>query len=152
MGAAVTSQPQFSASNYVLDYSIDLMHPDRFGQIMQRSGPNMAAFPEQGRTQVLNDLSACLNSGDPQLVQNYARHRQYAYLAIALFVLGPILFFLLLVSSENGYSFSWPFMIIAFVAGMILQCRVAARQRALGLQWRTDIVSKLQAKMAMTWR
>jgi len=141
------SQPQFSASTYVLDYSVNLLHPDRYGQIMQRNGPNLAAMPEQGRAQVINDMNACLTSGDPLLIQRYARSRQYQMLAFALFFLGPIVLMIAVISSESGAAV--PFMIIAFIAGFIILCRVGTQMRALGEQWRTGVVSKLREKLGV---
>lgn len=147
MGVGV-SNPQFTATNYVLDYSINLLHPDRYGQIMQRLGPNVNAFPAQAKNQVLSDFNECLTSANPAIVSEYSKYRNISYGAIALFIIGFVAFIVLIGADSDSSSFAWTIMVFFFIGGAIAMCVVNQKQRQLAEQWRAEIIGALQNKMA----
>eukprot|EP01083_Nonionella_stella_P231245 816717_1 len=145
------SNPQFDAVNYVLDYSINLLHPDQYGMIMERLGPNVNNFPAQGKNQVLSDFNECLSTANPQLVSEYHRLRQVMWGAVALFIIGFILFFVFMSAFTQGISIGIFLLIALWIGGIVAFCVIGTKQRALAQQWRNDILSKLQQKMAI-WK
>jgi len=138
-----------------LDYSVNVMHPDRFGDIRQRNGPSIDALPEQGREQILKDFEHCMNSGDPQLVEKYARQRRYSCLALFVFALSTALALLI--------AFAFPdlrgvglvvLLLMGFAVALAIQCCAYSRKIAIREQWGADVVSNLRERMTawkQTW-
>jgi len=147
------SNPQFTATNYVLDYSINLLHPDRYGQVMQRLGPNINNFPGEGRNKVLSDFNESLQSANPALAAEYAKYRTYTWIMFVLIIIGVLSFVLvpsMIGGDSSGYILGWIICLAAFIGGIVGICVVSVKTQAIARQWRTEIIENLQPKMA-TW-
>ena len=149
------SKPRFTATNYVLDYSVNLMHPDRF-KIVQRNGPSVEALPEQGREQILKDFKNCLSDGNPELITKYAQQRQYSCLnqglSMATTALGSLILIIgLILDVSICLTIGIVILLLGVLAAVAIHCCVASRLKVLREQWRTEAVSNLRA-LITAWK
>jgi hypothetical protein len=138
------SQPQLSATNYVLDYQCNLLNPYR-NQLFQRLGPNAGAFPQQGKGQLLNDMQQCISGANPALVAEYRKLQYYLYGCIGGVFLAFILMFVFVTSAiiEVGLAIFF----VAIGLAIVGICIVSRKIQVVGEQWRGQVMAALQPKL-----
>ena len=143
----VPSNPQFQATNYVLDFSINLLYPNAMGQVMERIGPNIGSFPQQGKNQVLIDFNQCLNTANPQFIVDYNKSRSWSCLFIIITFIGfPAgIVTLMLFSRIMGIAVIVAAVIFGF-GGLLV---MGGKQREISRRWREEVLVKLHNKLSI---